>query len=110
MSYAFTRDVPGNIAIYEQIKGALGDTEPPGLIARIVTVIPGGLRHLQIWESEQAWQGYQRQHVEPAVDAVLTQLGITPQPQDVRFTELELVDVAFGATKRGTARADGTQS
>jgi hypothetical protein len=96
MAYAFIQDVPGNAAIYQEIKRELGDEAPPGLIALVVTARPGGLRHLHVWDDQQAWERYRAEKVGPAAAAVLARLGIEPRSDDVHVEPVDLIDFAVG--------------
>ena len=54
MTYAFNRDVPIDAAFYARIVEQLGPEPPEGLVIHLAIVRPeGGLRYLDVWESEQ---------------------------------------------------------
>ena len=55
-----------------------------------------GLRHIGVWDSQEAWQRFHDERVEPAVHAVLTAAGFTEMPPDPPVEELKLVDVWVG--------------
>jgi DNA-binding transcriptional LysR family regulator len=77
MAYTFVHDVPGNARIYAQVSARIGEDMPPEFIAQVVHKLPDGLRHIEVWESRDAWERFQSERVAPAVDAVLAGLGIT---------------------------------
>ena len=58
MTYAFTQDVPIDAAFYKRITDGLGDSPPKGLIVHAAVERPeGGLRYIDIWESEKTATG-----------------------------------------------------
>ena len=96
MSYAFFYDVPGDEAMYQQVKGQIGDEVAEGLMLHLVTKIDGGLRHLNVWQTTEDWQRYRRERVGPAVGAVLASAGI-PAPAGPPVEQaLHLVDLEVG--------------
>lgn len=93
MPYGFVQDVPVDEDIYRQIRAHLGDVPPPGLIAHIVLKHENGLRHVNVWESQQAWQTFHDETLWPAVSSVLATLGIRPDPsQEAVRQNVEVVD------------------
>jgi hypothetical protein len=107
MAYTFVHDVPGNARIYAQVNARIGEDMPPEFIAQVVHTLPDGLRHIEVWESRDAWERFQSERVAPAVDAVLATLGITPRREsgEVPVAAYELVDVRVAATARRTPSA-----
>jgi hypothetical protein len=93
MTYAFYYDVPGNEQMYRQVTKTIGDESPDGLIAAVVTKISTGLRHLNVWQSREQWLVFRDGQVQPAVAAVLANLGIPAPAEPPEEHELELVDV-----------------
>ena len=96
MSYAFTQDVPANAEIYSMIKAKLGTTAPDGLIAHLAIVRDGGLRYVDVWETEEAWIQYRDEQVEPAVTEVLAGFGIPHNHSMVVTEQVEVIDVWLG--------------
>jgi hypothetical protein len=96
MSYALFYDVPADEQTYRQVKAAIGDEQPKGLVVHLVVKSEGGLRHIGVWDSEADWQRFHDDRVEPAVHKVLTAIGFTELPPDPPVQELELVDVWMG--------------
>lgn len=93
MTYAFVQDVPANPEIYGLIKAKLGSIAPPGLISHVAFVHDGGLRYVDVWETEEAWARFRDEQVEPAVDHVLDGFGIPHEHSMVTFEPVDLVDV-----------------
>jgi hypothetical protein len=100
--YAFIQDVPANPQIYGRIRAELGETPPPGLISHVVVVREGGLRYIDVWETEAAWDRFRDERVEPAVEAVLAGFGI---PHDHSAVVIEPIEVIHVWTGHAPARA-----
>jgi hypothetical protein len=85
MPYAFTQDVPIDAAFYKRITDALGDDPPKGFIAHIAAERPeGGLRYIDVWESEQDWDRFAEERLHPVVHLLLGELfgdELPPEPE-----------------------------
>jgi hypothetical protein len=85
MTYSFTQDVPIDAAFYQRITDGLGDTPPKGLIVHIATERPeGGLRYLDVWESEQDWDRFAGDRLHPVVHPLLAEIfgdDLPPEPE-----------------------------
>ena len=97
MAYAFFYDVPGTEELYRRVKAEIGDEQPEGLLVQLVVKTDGGLRHLNVWASEQDWERYRQERVGPAVGKVLAAAGIAERPPEPVEQRLEVVDVVTGA-------------
>jgi hypothetical protein len=95
MTYAFVHDVPADENIYAQIKELLPENAP-GLIAHIAMKREGGLRYVDVWETEAQWETFRADHVEPAVGKVLAGYGIPHTHDDVSLQPVDVVDVWLG--------------
>lgn len=69
MSYAMLYDVPADEKMYRQITAAIGDEKPQGLVVHLVLQAESGLRHIEVWNSQQDWQRFHDERLEPAVHA-----------------------------------------
>ena len=98
MPYAFIQDVPANEQIYGQVRSKLGDDTPDGLIAHLVYKHDGGLRYIDVWDSQGDWERFRDERVEPAVDEVLASFGIPHDHTLVTFEEIDLIDAWLGRT------------
>jgi hypothetical protein len=90
-------DVPADKEMYRQVRAAISDEQPKGLVAHLVVQADSGPRHIGVWDSQEDWQRFHDERVEPTVHAVLTAAGFTQMPPDPPVQELELVDVWIGA-------------
>jgi hypothetical protein len=95
MPYSFFYDVPGNPQIYEQVKAAVGAERPDGLVVHLVVETDGGLRHIDVWDSQADWECFRAERVQPAVRKVLASMGVPDVPEPT-VQELQLVDVWMG--------------
>jgi heme-degrading monooxygenase HmoA len=98
MSYAFYYDVPGDEHIYRQVRTAIGDDVPPGLVAHFVVQSDTGLRHYAVWDSAEDWNRFNTERARPAVHAVLRSVGFTEMPPDPEIQELKLIDTWIPAS------------
>src|SRR3954449_12097020 len=69
MVYAFTQDVPIDTDMYARITDAMGDEPMDGLLMHLCVRNPdGGLRYIDVWESEEQCTRAFEERVHPAVD------------------------------------------
>ena len=94
--YGFIQDVPANEELYGQIKSHLGDRPPKGLVAHVVLTRDGGLRYVDVWETQADWERFRDEEVEPAVDAVLSAIGLPHDHSLVHTEEVTIVDAWLG--------------
>lgn len=92
MTYAFTQDVPANAEIYARIKELL-PADPKGLVAHLAFEREGGLRYVDVWETEADWAAFRDEHVEPSVGKVLAEIGLPHDHSAVTSQTLTAVDV-----------------
>jgi hypothetical protein len=92
MSYAFVQDVPANTEVYWKIRTKLGDTPPPGLISHVAIEHDGGLRYVDVWDSEDSWRAFHDTTLFPAVSEVLAGQGIEPNEALVTREAVTCVD------------------
>jgi hypothetical protein len=94
--YGFVQDVPANGEIYGQIKARLGEQPPKGLVAHVVLTREGGLRYVDVWETQADWERFRDEEVEPAVGAVLGAMGLPHDHSLVHTEEVTIVDAWLG--------------
>ena len=103
MAYAFTQDVPIDSAVYRRILEGLGPEVAAGLILHTAVELPGGgLRYLDVWESEADWNRFAEERLHPVVHPIISELLQTSEalPEPPRET-VTVVDIWQG---RGAAR------
>ena len=94
--YGFIQDVPANEELYGQIKSRLGGRPPKGLVAHVVLTRDGGLRYVDVWETQADWERFRDEEVEPAVEAVLSAIGLPHDHSLVHTEEVTIVDAWLG--------------
>jgi hypothetical protein len=91
MSYAFIRDVPISEAQYAEVRAELGDASPKGLITHLVLRQDGGLRYIDVWDTEADWERFRDERVNPAVLKMMAGHGITPPATPLPMQVVEVV-------------------
>ncbi len=90
MVHAFIQDVPIDAATYTRITDALGDEPMAGCLVHLCVRNPaGGLRYIDVWESEEACARAFDERVHPAVDTVFG----GHRPPEPRVEHLEVLDL-----------------
>ena len=80
MAYAYIQDIPdSDWGTYERIVAELGDVRPDGLVVHVAGPHDGGVRMIDVWESEGAFRAFAADHLRPARDRVLGELPDSPQ-------------------------------
>jgi len=94
MTYAFTQDLPIDAAFYARIMEGIGPEPPDGLISHMAVELPaGGLRYIDVWESEQAWETFAEQRLHPVVHDLLGEIfgdQLPPEPARTALTVVHL--------------------
>ena len=92
MPYAFSQDVPVDAAFYQRITEGLGDEAPKGLIAHIAIERPeGGLRYIDVWESEADWDSFAETRLHPVVHSLLGEIFGDQLPPEPERTPLSVI-------------------
>jgi hypothetical protein len=85
MTYAFTQDVPIDAAFYKRVTDGLGSEPPKGLISHVAVERPeGGLRYIDVWESEDDWDRFAEDRLHPVVHGLLADVfgdQLPPEPE-----------------------------
>jgi len=105
--FAFTQDVPIDSTLYRRIVDGLGAQPPHGLILHLALERPeGGLRYLDVWESEADCDRFTEERLHPVVHPLLHErFGASP-PEPPR-TPLRPIDV-WTPDRRTPASLAGT--
>lgn len=92
--FAFTQDVPIDRAFYERITEALGPEPAPGLIVHLAIERPeGGLRYVDVWESQDDCDRFSEERLHPVVHSLLTEIFGDELPPEPERTPLSVVHV-----------------
>jgi hypothetical protein len=90
MVYAYTQDVPIDTDGYARIIEAIGDEPMDGLLVHLCVRRPdGGLRYIDVWETEEQCGRAFAQRIHPAVDAAF---GGRRPPVEPTTVPLEVID------------------
>jgi len=91
MVYAYTQDVPIDEQVYARILKEIGEQPMDGLLLHLCVRRPeGGLRYLDIWDSEEQWARAFAERVRPAVYAVFNG---SPPAAEPPVDRLDIVDL-----------------
>jgi len=94
MTFAFTQDVPIDAAFYERIRAGLGEEPPVGLVVHLALENPeGGLRYVDIWESEQHWSQFVEERLHPVIHGLLHEVFGDDLPPEPELTPISIVHV-----------------
>jgi hypothetical protein len=94
MTYSFTQDVPIDAAAYNRIITDLGPEQPPGMIVHIAVVKPeGGLRYIDVWESEADFNRFAEERLHPVVHPLLHAVFGDDIPDEPERASLDVVHV-----------------
>lgn len=94
MAYAFTQDVPIDAGLYRRVLDGLGDEAPKGLIVHLAVERPeGGLRYVDVWESEADWDSFAEERLHPVVHPMLSSRFGGQIPPEPERTPLSVIHV-----------------
>jgi hypothetical protein len=103
MVYAFTQDVPIGDDLYWRIIEAMGPEPITGQLLHLcVRRADGGLRYIDVWESEEACARAFDERVHPAVDAAFGGRRPAGEPS---VEHLEVIDARGTLLSSGISRA-----
>lgn len=92
--YAFVQDVPIDEGFYNQIREGLGPEPPKGLVAHVAIKRPeGGLRYIDVWESEEDWYRFAEERLHPVVHPLLQGIfgqELPPEPERVPLSVIHV--------------------
>jgi heme-degrading monooxygenase HmoA len=95
MVVLMTMDVPVSREDAEVVSAAMGPDDPPkGLIAHVMTKTPDGVRVVDIWESQEDFQRFNKELLLPTMQRVLDERGISlygPPPEPTFEEAFDLV-------------------
>lgn len=87
--YAYIQDVPIDEPMYRTIIEKLGEEPLGGLLSHLcIRRADGGLRYIDVWESEQACARAFDQRIHPAVDAAFGGVRPAVEPTQERLEVL----------------------
>jgi hypothetical protein len=72
VTYAYVQDIASSWDYYERIAAALVEPAPKGLIAHVAGPTDDGVRIIEIWDTEEAWERFRDERLAAAVAAIET--------------------------------------
>jgi hypothetical protein len=103
VTYAFTQDVPIDAAFYKRITDGLGGEPPKGLLVHLAVERPeGGLRYIDVWESEEDWDRFAEERLHPVVHPLLGAIFGDDLPPEPERTPLSLIHMWGPETMKQT--------
>lgn len=70
MAYAYVQDLASSWERYRDATTELVDPPPDGLILHAAGPTDEGVRIIDVWESEEAWQRYRSERLDAAIAAL----------------------------------------
>jgi hypothetical protein len=98
--YAYVQDVPIDDDVYRKIVDRIGDRPVDGCLLHLCVRRPdGGLRYVDVWESEGACARAFEERIHPAVFSVFQEIGFRPdgEPGTEPFELIEMSGSMVGA-------------
>jgi hypothetical protein len=93
--FAFSQDVPIDRDMYARIMAGVGDEPIAGQVIHLcIELEGGGLRYIDVWESQQAYETAVHERIHPAVAAALGSARPSSEPSS---TPLTVIDVRGNA-------------
>jgi hypothetical protein len=97
--YAVVEDVPASWHDYERVEAAAVEPLPAGLILHVAGPTDEGIRVIEVWESEGAWQRFRAERLAPVSAAFGDATG--PQP---RFRDLHARHLVLGVPAQSSRK------
>ncbi len=99
MPYAFILDSPvppeAYLAVNAKIRERYNGQPPLGLISHLGLQHRGGVRHVDVWESREAWQTFEAA-LAPIIAEAVQASGGALDPARATFREIEVIDTWLG--------------
>ena len=70
MAYACVQDIASSWDSYERAAATLVDPVPAGLIVHVAGPTDDGVRIIEIWDTEEAWEQFREARLAPAIAAL----------------------------------------
>jgi hypothetical protein len=79
MTVLLTMDIPVGREDLEAVSAELGvrENRPDGLIMHTMIETPGGVRVVDVWESEPQWVRFREERLNPAIGKVMADRGVS---------------------------------
>ena len=90
VSYAVVQDVPASWHDYERVSAAAIEVVPSGLILHVAGPTDEGVRVIEVWEGERAWERFRAERLAPVLAALGDTTGRQPRFRDLHALHLVL--------------------
>ena len=70
MTYAYVQDIASSWDHYERVTTSLVESPPVGLIAHVAGPTDDGVRIIEIWDTEDAWERFRDERQAAAIAAI----------------------------------------
>jgi len=67
LAYACVQDIASSWNSYENVSSGLLEPPPAGLIAHVAGPTDEGVRIIEIWDTEEAWQRFHTERLAPTI-------------------------------------------
>jgi hypothetical protein len=104
VSHAIVQDVAASWVEYERVARGLIDPAPAGLILHVAGPTDEGVRTIDVWETEEAWQRFRDERLAPSIGA----LGGAALPEP-SLRELRPLQLVLGRGPRSGKRSGRPQ-
>ncbi len=102
MHYAFMRDVAITDAQYAEVQAGVeavtGGEPPKGLVAHLALRQQGGLRYIDVWESQADWERFRDEDLNPIVLKTMERHGIERPSVPIPMESIDVVHAWVGAS------------
>lgn len=90
MAVLVIQELPATVEVYDEVNRRLGATDnpPEGLLIHTGGAHGEGVRVVDVWESEQAFNTFREQRLMPIVAEVVGAEGLSAGPPSVEISEL----------------------
>jgi hypothetical protein len=105
VSHAIVQDVAASWVEYERVARGLIDPAPAGLILHVAGPTDEGVRTIDVWETEEAWQRFRDERLAPSIGA----LGGAAHPEP-SLRELRPLQLVLGRGPRSGKRSGRPQT
>ena len=103
MAYACVQDIASSWDYYACVAGTLLEPAPDGLIAHIAGPTDEGVRIIEIWDTEEAWERFRTERLAPTIAALEA-----PERSEPTFRSLHVRQTHFrpGGERRSRDPSD----
>ena len=81
MAWGFVSELPISLADYDRLNGEIGQ-DPEGLILHQSSQSANGVRIIDVWESKDAYERFERDTLMPAAERAGIPMGNEPPPRE----------------------------